>query len=145
EGGALGVRILGGCCGTAPAHIRAMADAVKSLRPAKAHASGVAVQVPPQPVAPVRRDPESKFWKKLQAGQFTICAEIDPPKGLLLDRIFEQVDKMMACGKIDAIDINSGAMARVGMDALVTAGSLEARGIETVPHLTTRDQNIIGL
>src|SRR5258707_5033245 len=39
----------------------------------------------------------------------------------------------------------SGAMARVGMDALVVAGALEARGIETVPHLTTRDQNIIGL
>jgi len=46
---------------------------------------------------------------------------------------------------VDAIDINSGAMARVGMDALIVAGALEARGIETVPHLTTRDQNIIGL
>jgi len=51
----------------------------------------------------------------------------------------------MASKKVDAIDINSGAMARVGMDALVVAGALEARGIETVPHLTTRDQNIIGL
>ncbi len=71
--------------------------------------------------------------------------EIDPPKGLSLDRIFEQVDKIMASGKVDAIDINSGAMARVGMDALMTAGALEARGIETVPHLTTRDYNIIGL
>jgi methionine synthase / methylenetetrahydrofolate reductase (NADH) len=51
----------------------------------------------------------------------------------------------MAAGSVDAIDINSGAMARVGMDALVVAGALEARGIETIPHLTTRDQNIIGL
>ena len=51
----------------------------------------------------------------------------------------------MASGKVDAIDINSGAMARVGMDALMTAGALEARGIETIPHLTTRDYNIIGL
>ena len=51
----------------------------------------------------------------------------------------------MASRKVDAIDINSGAMARVGMDALVVAGALEARGVETVPHLTTRDQNIIGL
>ncbi|HYA63216.1 MAG TPA: methylenetetrahydrofolate reductase, partial [Candidatus Sulfotelmatobacter sp.] len=67
------------------------------------------------------------------------------PKGISLDRIYEQVDKVMACGKVDAIDINSGAMARVGMDALIVAGALEARGIETVPHLTTRDQNIIGL
>ncbi len=51
----------------------------------------------------------------------------------------------MASQKVDAIDINSGAMARVGMDALIVAGALEARGVETVPHLTTRDQNIIGL
>jgi homocysteine S-methyltransferase len=55
------------------------------------------------------------------------------------------VDRIMASGKADAIDINSGAMARVGMDALIVAGALEARGVETVPHLTTRDYNIIGL
>src|ERR1700745_377366 len=36
-------------------------------------------------------------------------------------------------------------MARVGMDALITAGALESRGVETVPHLTPRDSNIIGL
>src|SRR5260370_36036722 len=91
------------------------------------------------------REPESKFWKNLQAKKLTVCVEIDPPKGLSLDRIFEQVDKVMASKRVDAIDINSGAMARVGMDALIVAGALEARGVETVPHLTTRDQNIIGL
>ena len=140
EAAALGVRILGGCCGTTPAHIRAMAEAVKSLRPAKAH-----------PAAPFgrgrrktrcrlpQREPESKFWKKIQAKEFAVCVEIDPPKGISLDRIFEQVDKIMASSKVDAIDINSGAMARVGMDALIVAGALEARGVETVPHLTTRD------
>jgi homocysteine S-methyltransferase len=145
EAAALGVRILGGCCGTTPAHIRAMAEAVKSLRPAKAHAAAPSVEVMAKPAPVTHRDPESKFWKKLQKKEFAVCVEIDPPKGLSLDRIFEQVDKVMASKKVDAIDINSGAMARVGMDALVVAGALEARGVETVPHLTTRDQNIIGL
>jgi len=145
EAAALGVSILGGCCGTTPAHIRAMADAVKSLRPAKHGASGTVVEAAPKPAPMQERSPESKFWKKLQAKQFTVCVEIDPPKGISLDRVYEQVDKIMASGKADAIDINSGAMARVGMDALVVAGALEARGIETVPHLTTRDFNIIGL
>src|SRR5580692_4269871 len=145
EAAALGVRILGGCCGTTPAHIRAMADAVKSLHPVK-HAAGThSAAVDAKPAVVVERDPESKFWKKLQTKAFTVCVEIDPPKGLSLDRIFEQVDKIMASKKVDAIDINSGAMARVGMDALITAGALEARGVETVPHLTTRDFNIIGL
>jgi methionine synthase I (cobalamin-dependent)/5,10-methylenetetrahydrofolate reductase len=145
EAAALGVRILGGCCGTTPAHIRAMAEEVKSLAPAKATSATHSVEVVAKPVVIAQRDPESKFWKKLQANEFAICCEIDPPKGLSLDRIFEQVDKIMASGKVDAIDINSGAMARVGMDALIVAGALEARGVETVPHLTTRDYNIIGL
>jgi methionine synthase / methylenetetrahydrofolate reductase(NADPH) len=144
EAAALGVRILGGCCGTTPAHIRAMAEAVKSLRPAKT-AAVAHVEAVTKPTPILEREPESKFWKKLQKNAFAVCVEIDPPKGIALDRVYEQVDKIMASGKADAIDINSGAMARVGMDALITAGALEARGVETVPHLTTRDYNIIGL
>jgi methionine synthase I (cobalamin-dependent)/5,10-methylenetetrahydrofolate reductase len=145
EAAGLGVRILGGCCGTTPAHIRAMAEAVKSLRPAKQHSVATVVATAQPSPAAQERDPESKFWKRLQKKEFTVCVEIDPPKGIALDRIYEQVDRVMASKKVDAIDINSGAMARVGMDALIVAGALEARGIETVPHLTTRDQNIIGL
>jgi homocysteine S-methyltransferase len=145
EAAETGVRILGGCCGTTPAHIRAMANEVKALKPGHAHHAGTVVTVK-QPMVPVQqKEPESEFWKKLQKKEFAVCVEIDPPKGIALDRIYEQVDKVMASGKVDCIDINSGAMARVGMDALIVAGALEARGVETVPHLTTRDQNIIGL
>jgi methionine synthase / methylenetetrahydrofolate reductase(NADPH) len=144
EAAEAGVRILGGCCGTTPAHIRAMAEAVKSLRPVKAHA-GATVEAIAKPAPVLERAPESKLWTNIQAGKFQASAEIDPPKGIALDRVYEQVEKIMASGKVDAIDINSGAMARVGMDALVVAGALEARGVETIPHLTTRDQNIIGL
>src|ERR1700737_1080418 len=135
EAAALGVRILGGCCGTTPAHIRAMAEAVKPRRPGKPpSATRVETAIKPAPI--LQREPESKFWKKLQKNEFAVCVEIDPPKGIALDRVYEQVDKIMASRKVDAIDINSGAMARVGMDALITAGALEARGVETVPHLT---------
>src|ERR1700729_474696 len=144
EAAALGVRILGGCCGTTPAHIRAMADVVRSLTPVKATAN-ITVEAPAKPAVVAERDPESKLFKKLQKNEFAISVEIDPPKGLSLDRIYEQVDRIMASGKVDVIDVNSGAMARVGMDALMTSGALEARGVETIPHLTTRDYNIIGL
>ena len=145
EAAAFGVRVLGGCCGTTPEHIRAMGEAVKSLRPARAQSGAAVVASAPQVAPKLEREPESQFWKKLQRKEFTVCVEIDPPKGIALDRVFEQVDKVMSSKKVDAIDINSGAMARVGMDALIVAGALEARGVETVPHLTTRDQNIIGL
>ncbi|MCL6566872.1 MAG: bifunctional homocysteine S-methyltransferase/methylenetetrahydrofolate reductase [Acidobacteriia bacterium] len=144
-----GARLVGGCCGTTPEHIRAIAEAVRHLRPAPTRAArSVQVETPPaQPPAAISRarEPESRLWRKLQSGQFVISVEIDPPKGVALDRIFEQVDRVMASGRVDVVDINSGTLARVGMDAMMLAGALEARGIETIPHLTTRDMNIIGL
>jgi homocysteine S-methyltransferase len=151
EAAELGVRLLGGCCGTTPEHIRAMAIAVKKLRPPKSGADGKSASVvevlePQERTKRIKtREPESKLWKKLQAQEFAVSVEIDPPKGVSIDRIVEQVSRVMANGHVDAIDINSGTLARVGMDALVLAGALEAHGFETIPHLTTRDANIIGL
>ena len=147
EAAALGARIIGGCCGTSPEHIRALAAAVRGLPPAaqsvKVVSSSFGVAPAKRPIA--KREPESGIWRKLQAGEFMLSVEIDPPKGISLDRVFEQVDKLMATGHVDAIDINSGTLARVGMDAMMVAGALEARGVETIPHLTTRDLNLIGL
>src|SRR5258708_8552093 len=114
EATALGVRILGGCCGTTPAHIRAMAEAVKSLRPVKA-ATVAHVEAVAKPAPVSQRAPHSNFWKKLQKNEIAVCVEIDPPKGVALARVSEQVDKIMASRKVDAIAINTGAMARVGM------------------------------
>jgi len=152
DAASLGVRILGGCCGSTPEHIRAMVDAMKNFRPSRAaHVSpvGGAVEETLEPREKTRhlasREPESLLWKKIQSGKFVVSVEIDPPKGTSIDRVLEQVKRVMASGKVDAIDINSGTLARVGMDALVMAGALEAHGVETVPHLTTRDANIIGL
>jgi homocysteine S-methyltransferase len=142
----MGARIVGGCCGTTPEHVRAMAGAMRGLKPAQAvRAASVSVATAPEKVRVVKRDPESGLWRKLRAGEFSVSVEIDPPKGISLDRIFEQVEKITASGCVDTIDINSGTLARVGMDALMLAGALQARGIETVPHVTTRDQNLIGL
>jgi methionine synthase / methylenetetrahydrofolate reductase(NADPH) len=151
---AMGARIVGGCCGTTPEHIRAVAESVKKLStvipvaglPLKSVVGRVRVRTEsPAEVQAAKRDPESGLWHKLQAGQFALSVEIDPPKGISLDRVFEQVDKVISTGCVDTIDINSGTLARVGMDAMMVAGALEARGVETIPHLTTRDLNLIGL
>ncbi|HEV2616313.1 MAG TPA: bifunctional homocysteine S-methyltransferase/methylenetetrahydrofolate reductase [Candidatus Acidoferrales bacterium] len=152
DAASLGVRILGGCCGSTPEHVRAMVDAMKNFRPSRAahvSPSGGAVEETLEPREKTRhlasREPESILWQKIQSGKFVVSVEIDPPKGTSIDRVLEQVKRVMSSGKVDAIDINSGTLARVGMDALVMAGALEAHGVETVPHLTTRDANIIGL
>jgi methionine synthase I (cobalamin-dependent)/5,10-methylenetetrahydrofolate reductase len=153
EAAQLGVRVLGGCCGTTPEHIRAMAEAVKNLQPARpghrvSVSGNLGEHLATDAAVVLRvaaREPESGVWRKIQDGRFVVSVEIDPPKGVSIDRILDQVGRVMASGKVDAIDINSGTLARVGMDALVLAGALEANGVETIPHLTTRDANIIGL
>src|SRR5579871_2274140 len=145
EAAQLGARILGGCCGTSPDHIRAMVRAVAGLRPATGARSVTVAESAPEIRPAAAREPESSLWKKIQAGKFVVSVEIDPPKGTSIDRVLEQVQNVMASKKVDAIDVNSGPLARVGMDALSLSGALEARGIETIPHLTTRDANLIGL
>ncbi len=141
----LGARILGGCCGTTPEHIRAMVHAVEGMRPAVGARTVTVVETAPEARPTAAREPESALWRKIQAQKFVISVEIDPPKGTSIDRVLEQVQNVMASKKVDAIDVNSGPLARVGMDALSLSGALEARGIETIPHLTTRDANLIGL
>ena len=148
----IGVRVLGGCCGTTPAHIRAIADTVKKLRSEKRKSgAGIAEVETPAIDAAERarriaaRPPESKLWAKIQAKKFVVSVEIDPPKGVAIDRVLDQVRAVMASGHVDCIDVNSGTLGRVGLDALAMAGALEAHGYETTPHLTARDANIIGL
>ena len=147
----LGARILGGCCGTTPEHIRAIAEAVKKLHPAKlatgtGRSGGVEVLERAERIRRVAaREPESQLWKKIQAGKFVTSVEIDPPKGVTIERIVDQVTRVMACPEVDAVDINSVRSYRVEMDALMLAGALEAHGFETIPHVITRDANIIGL
>jgi homocysteine S-methyltransferase len=146
EAAGLGVRVIGGCCGTTPEHIKAIAEAVRDLHPQTGGATRAVVVEPRTDTHPIlAREPESGAWRRIQRGEFVVSVEIDPPKGISLDRVFEQVDRVMASGQVQAIDINSGTLARVGMDALMLAGALEARGVETIPHLTTRDLNVIGL
>ena len=141
----LGARILGGCCGTTPEHIKAMVQAVKGKHPSSDTRKVAVVEAPAEVRPAAAREPESALWRKIQAQKFVISVEIDPPKGTSIDRVIEQVQNVMASKKVDAIDVNSGPLARVGMDALSLSGALEARGIETIPHLTTRDANLIGL
>ena len=105
----IGARILGGCCGTTPEHIRAMVRAVAGKNPASSGKAVVAVEATPEAHPVAAREPESGLWRKIQAQQFVISVEIDPPKGTSIDRVLEQVKHVMASGRVDTIDVNSGA------------------------------------
>ena len=149
EAASLRAAIIGGCCGTTPDHIRAIADTVSTISPGPQRGASPSIRVterpPAEPVPAERHAPSSALYSKLQSGRFVVSVEIDPPKGVNLDRILESVERFRDSGLVDAVDINSGTLARVGMDAVMLASAIERAGMETIPHLTTRDLNLIGL
>src|SRR5262245_49587539 len=87
----LGARIVGGCCGTTPAHIAAMRDRLASRLPAEKLAPGAEVRVleaAPAPVEPTRAAAEPALLRKLRTG-FVVSVEIDPPRGINTTKVME--------------------------------------------------------
>lgn len=156
----LGAAIVGGCCGTTPAHTRAMRAALDSAEgvPAtvevlsRGHAlavsdtrGGVDVTAAPSADEPPEPDEPSRLRDKLAAGQYVISVEIDPPRGHNPRKAVEGAGMLRDAGA-DAINIGDSPMARVRMSALALALRIERDiGIETIIHQTTRDRNLMAL
>ncbi len=149
----LGARLIGGCCGTNPQHIAAVARALSASEetPASAIAAPVPIQIVTSPHDEREGDtsecPEgSPILEKLRSEHFVISVQLDPPKGINLARILKAAYVLKASGRVDVVDINSNPVARVMMDSLVTAEQIERQiGVPTIPHITTREMNIMGL
>jgi methionine synthase I (cobalamin-dependent)/5,10-methylenetetrahydrofolate reductase len=153
EAFALGARLIGGCCGTTPQHIAAVA---RTLRMPPSTQPAVAPSPSPIQIAPSatedregeagERPQRSSLLRKLQSGHFVVSVQLDPPKGTNLGRILKAAYYLKESGKVDVVDINSNPVARVMMDSLITAGEIERQvGMLTIPHVTTREMNIMGL
>ncbi|MDD5564082.1 MAG: bifunctional homocysteine S-methyltransferase/methylenetetrahydrofolate reductase [Thermoanaerobaculaceae bacterium] len=141
----LGAAIVGGCCGTGPEHIRAVAEALKGVRPVPARSPRVAVAAPAPPPR-LQARPASGLAAKLGAREFVRVVQLDPPRGTNSDRIVEAARALAATGRVDALDINSNPLARLRMDSLWLAAEVQrAAGIETIPHITPRDTSLMGL
>ncbi len=145
----LGVRIVGGCCGTTPEHIAAMGAALTLARGepggvGRAHPVAVAVHAPePAEAEPV--DGPTGFAAKLAGGRFVVAVEIDPPKGLNPAKALDGA-RLLAEAGVDAINVADSPMARVRMSALTLCHLIQGQvGLETILHLTTRDRSLMGL
>ena len=144
-----GARMIGGCCGTTPAHIR---EIIKTLRPlAKAMtAKPAAGHIDIREKKPIGTKPapladKSKLGKKLAAGKPVVCIELTPPRGVDAAKVIESA-KLCAAHGIDAINIPDGPRASARLSPLVTALKIEqAADIETILHICCRDKNLIGL
>ena len=142
---ALGAGLVGGCCGTGPEHIRAMADALRGVHPT--HPARVQVALPAHPPEPAPSStPPSSLAARLAEGRFVHVVQLDPPKGTNADRIIEATRLLAAHGRVDAVDINSNPLARLRMDSLWLAAEVErVTGLETIAHVTPRDSSLMGL
>jgi homocysteine S-methyltransferase len=141
-----GARLIGGCCGTTPAHIAAMRHALDSIHPeprrAPARVQVVEKSPEPDPIQPVGG--AQSFAAKL-GRRFVISVELDPPKGLNPAKLLKASELLQAEG-VDVVNIGDSPMARVRMGALALAYLIQARvGLETILHFTTRDRNLMGL
>jgi homocysteine S-methyltransferase len=143
-----GVRLVGGCCGTTPAHTRAMRERLASQLPAEKLAPGAEVQVLERAPAPVEHVPaaaEPPFLTMLRQ-KFVVSVEIDPPRGVSTLKVMEGA-RMMAQRGVDAVNIADSPMARIRMSALSLAYQVRTRfpRLEIILHFTTRDRNLMGL
>lgn len=139
-----GVRIVGGCCGTTPAHIRAIKAAVKALKPTRRFVEIKEAEV--REKAPRLKKPEEKseLARKLRQ-KFVISIEMSPPRGPDFSRTIEGARRIKAAG-VDAVNIPDGPRASARMSPLALASILESKiGIETILHYTCRDRNILGM
>jgi len=143
-----GVKILGGCCGTTPEHLKAMIRAVRSMAPGDRSSTVVVdttgkdrqVEVDPVPFAQ-----RSRFAAALERKDFVVSVEMLPPRGHGLERNTRGAT-LLHESSVDVINIPDGPRASARMSPMAMAVALEgAVGIETLIHYCCRDRNLLGM
>ena len=133
-----GVRILGGCCGTTPAHIATLRAALDSLPAVEKAAPAVQVSTPEAPTV----EKDDAFLRKLNAGKKVIAIELDSPKDADLTNYLAGAKRLQAAGA-DLLTIADCPIARARMDSSLVACRVHRElGLCTLPHMTCRDRNL---
>ena len=138
----LGARLIGGCCGTTPAQLAAIRDALDhDRRPAQ-----LLVAVPrPLPVPGAAEEGRTRLADAFRRGDWVISVELDPPRGANPEAMLAAARKLVDEG-VGWVDVNDNPMARARMNALMASMRIERETeLETIPHVTPRDTSIMGL
>jgi methionine synthase / methylenetetrahydrofolate reductase(NADPH) len=139
-----GARLVGGCCGTTPAHVKALAEALRDFKVDGAGTRRRVAVVERAERTEVSSEPVSEFAERLRTG-FAVTVEVDLPRGNAITQVVEAARRLKERG-IHAIDISDGARARLRMHPVAAAKIVQDEaGIEVVSHISCRDRNIIGL
>jgi methionine synthase / methylenetetrahydrofolate reductase(NADPH) len=142
-----GVRLVGGCCGTTPDHIRAIKTAVRALAPGAARAGArPAAAAPAAPLLPpVAREQKSRMANTLARGGFVVSVELTPPRGFQADALVEHARTLKIRG-VDLVNVPDSPRASARMSALSAALLVQQQsGVETILHYACRDRNLLGM
>src|SRR5215467_12521609 len=143
---AAGVRLVGGCCGTTPGHIRVMKAALRvGEARGKTTSSLVAGHATPKAAPALALEQRSALGAKIANGEFVTMVEIVPPKGIDIQKEIEGARFCKSVG-VDAVNIPDSprASARMSNQALSLLIQQEV-GIDAVLHYTCRDRNVLGI
>ncbi|HZQ52676.1 MAG TPA: bifunctional homocysteine S-methyltransferase/methylenetetrahydrofolate reductase [Bryobacteraceae bacterium] len=144
-----GVRVIGGCCGTSPEHIKQICSEIRSMQPVQYRTANVIVEARQKPdvkkLSKVPMAEKSQLGAKLAAGKFVAFVEILPPRGVDASK---EIAGARLCKEngIDCINVPDGPRASARMSAQVTCQLIQQQaGIEAVLHFCCRDRNILGM
>jgi len=140
----LGVRLIGGCCGTTPEHIAAMRAAIDAGQATAQTTRSVALEIKPRKIELLPPEAPTRLAGKIGL-DFVVAVELDPPRGLNPDKMVAGA-RMLKDAGADVVNVADSPMARVRMSALALCFLVQTEvGIETILHFTTRDRNLMGL
>ena len=140
-----GARVVGGCCGTTPEHMKAIRRALRAVEPGGKRSVAVSVSTAPRAMDPVPKAERSRLARSIEQGRFVLSVEMLPPRGHELAKNLEGA-KMLRRAGIDAINIPDGPRASARMSPMAMAVRLEREvGIETIIHYCCRDRNLLGM
>ncbi len=137
---AAGANIVGGCCGTTPQHIAAMKKAFES---APIQTSEVLETLEVSEIESLDIEQPTQLAQKLSAGKFSICVEMDPPRGLSTHKLLAGASLLYDAGA-DVINVADSPMARMRMSAWAVCDLVQRKiGVETTLHFPTRGRNLL--
>ncbi|MEZ0327136.1 MAG: bifunctional homocysteine S-methyltransferase/methylenetetrahydrofolate reductase [Fimbriimonas sp.] len=137
-----GARIVGGCCGTTPEHIRQLRAVLEAaqLKPKKRTATSAVVSER----APLAKSEPSELSRKVRK-KFVTAVEMDVPRGLNIDKLLAGAKSLKIAGA-DVINISDGARARLRMNPAAVSNLIQTKvGIEVTMHFSCRDRNLLAI
>ncbi len=140
-----GAAIVGGCCGTTPAHVAAMAKEVSGKR--RTAVERVARAFVTAPAAPATEALETSVLKRKLADPkaLVVTVEIEPPKGTDCSAALDGAQLLRSYG-VDAVNVTDNPMARLRMSSIAVAHMIRHEtGVDTVFHFSPRDRNVLGI